>query len=87
MGGYHWTEIVVEPALIYLFVVFAVLVPVVSLHFYLVFPRINPIFERNRRATYAALYGVPAGFIAASGGACTAGASFEDSGWAEAEAG
>ena len=50
MGGYHWTEIVVEPVLIYLFAVFAVFVPVVSLHFYLVFPRINPIFERHRRA-------------------------------------
>ncbi len=39
MGGYHWTEIVVEPALIYRFAAFAALVPVVSLHFYLVFPR------------------------------------------------
>ncbi len=65
MGGYHWTEIVVEPLLIYLFVVFVVLVPVVSLHFYLVFPRINPIFGRNRWAIVAALYGVPLGFIAA----------------------
>ena len=42
MGGYHWTEIVVEPVLIYPFAVFAVFVPVVSLHFYLVFPRPNP---------------------------------------------
>ena len=65
MGGYHWTEIIIEPALIYLFVVFVVFVPVVSLHFYLVFPRLNPTFERNRRATYAALYGVPCAFVAA----------------------
>ena len=65
MGGYHWTEIVIEPILIYLFVVFVVFVPVVSLHFYLVFPRLNPTFERNRRATYAALYGLPVAFTAA----------------------
>ena len=38
MGGYHWTEIVFQPALIYLFALFAVFVPVVNLHFYLVFP-------------------------------------------------
>ena len=65
MGGYHWTEIIIEPVLIYAFAVFAVLVPVVSLHFYLVFPRVNPIFDRNRRAVYAALYGLPAAFAAA----------------------
>ncbi len=65
MGGYHWTEIVVEQALIYPFVIFALLVPVVSLHFYLVFPRINPIFETHRRAVYAALYGIPSAFAVA----------------------
>ena len=43
MGGYHWTEIVAEPLLIYPFALFAVFVPVVNLHFYLVFPRANPI--------------------------------------------
>ena len=49
MGGYHWTEIVVAPALIYPFASFAVFVPVVSLHFYLVFPRTNPVSGRHRR--------------------------------------
>ena len=43
MGGYHWTEIVTEPLLIYPFALFAVFVPVVNLHFFLVFPRANPI--------------------------------------------
>ncbi len=33
MGGYHWTEIVAEPVLIYLFALFALFVPVVNLHF------------------------------------------------------
>ena len=42
MGGYHWTEIVAEPGLIYPFALFAVFVPVVNLHFFLVFPRPNP---------------------------------------------
>ena len=49
MGGYHWTEIVVRPALIYPFVFFALLVPVVNLHFFLVFPRQNPVLLRHRR--------------------------------------
>jgi len=65
IGGYHWTEIVVEQALIYPFVVFALLVPVVSLHFYLVFPRINPVFQAHRRAICAVLYGVPLVFLLA----------------------
>jgi transcriptional regulator with GAF, ATPase, and Fis domain len=64
MGGYHWTEVIVEPVLIYLFAAFAVFVPVVSLHFYLVFPRTNPIFERHRKSVLSALYGVPTVFIA-----------------------
>jgi transcriptional regulator with GAF, ATPase, and Fis domain len=65
MGGYHWTEIVVEPALIYPFVIFALYVPVVSLHFYLAFPRLNPIFRDHRRAICVALYGVPLVFTVA----------------------
>ena len=49
MGGYHWTEIVTEPLLIYPFALFAVFVPVVNLHFFLVFPRANPILQKRRR--------------------------------------
>jgi len=65
MGGYHWTEIVVAPQLIYPFAFFAVFVPVVSLHFYLVFPRENPVLLRYRRAVLAALYGVPTIYLLA----------------------
>ncbi len=65
MGGYHWTEIVVEPALIYPFAAFAIFVPVVSLHFYLVFPRLNPIFAAYRRWVLATLYGIPSVYLAA----------------------
>ncbi|MGD0043438.1 MAG: hypothetical protein ABSE84_24040, partial [Isosphaeraceae bacterium] len=65
MGGYHWTEIVVRPALIYPFVFFALLVPVVNLHFFLVFPRQNPVFLRHRRLVLIVLYGIPVVFLAA----------------------
>ena len=69
MGGYHWTEIVVEPLLIYPFAAFAVFVPVVSLHFYLVFPRTNPILERHPRLVLGVLYGVPSAYLAGLWGA------------------
>ncbi|WP_206108070.1 sigma 54-interacting transcriptional regulator [Paludisphaera soli] len=65
MGGYHWTEIVGRPSLIYPFVLFALLVPTVNLHFYLVFPRPNPLMLLHRRWVLAVLYGVPAAFLAA----------------------
>jgi DNA-binding NtrC family response regulator len=59
MGGYHWTQIVVHPPLIYLFAAFAVFVPVLSLRFYLVFPRTTPFFARHRRPLLAVLHAVP----------------------------
>jgi transcriptional regulator with GAF, ATPase, and Fis domain len=65
MGGYHWTEIVVRPALIYPFVFFALLVPVVNLHFFLVFPRQNPVLLGHRRTVLMLLYGIPLFFLAA----------------------
>ncbi|MDR3635686.1 MAG: sigma 54-interacting transcriptional regulator [Isosphaeraceae bacterium] len=64
MGGYHWTEIVIEPVLIYGFAAFAVFVPIVSLHFYLVFPRPNPVLARYRLAVLGVLYGVPFVYLA-----------------------
>ena len=39
MGGYHWARIATQPALLLVFMVCSVFLPVVSLHFYLVFPR------------------------------------------------
>jgi transcriptional regulator with GAF, ATPase, and Fis domain len=64
MGGYHWTEIVLRPGLIYPFAFFALAVPAVNLHFFLVFPRKNPILLGHRRAVLTALYGIPAVFLA-----------------------
>jgi DNA-binding NtrC family response regulator len=58
MGGYHWTEIVGEPLLIYPFVIFAVFVPAVSLHFALVFPRPNPLYLLRRRLVLGTIYGL-----------------------------
>ncbi len=57
MGGYHWSEIVVSRPLIFLFPLLAMLLPVVSLHFYLVFPRPNPLLLLYRRLVLAAIYG------------------------------
>ena len=64
MGGYHWTEIVVEPLLIYPFALFAIFVPVLSLHFYLVFPRKNPTLAAHPTLVWSLLYGIPATFLA-----------------------
>src|SRR5262249_30951241 len=65
MGGYHWTEIVIEPFLIYLFALFAVFLPVVILHFYLVFPRVHPILVRHRRLVLGVLYGGSSAYLLA----------------------
>ena len=65
MGGYHWTEIVAHELLIYPFVAFAVFVPVVSLHFALVFPRPNPTYLLHRRLVLGLVYGLAAVDVAA----------------------
>ena len=59
IGGYHWTHIVIEPALNIVFMTCAVLLPVASLHFYLVFPRKKVWLERYPRRILAAVYGIP----------------------------
>jgi transcriptional regulator with GAF, ATPase, and Fis domain len=65
MGGYHWTEIVIDPLLIYLFALFAVFVPVVNLHFFLVFPRANPVLVRRGWWVLGALYGISTVYLGA----------------------
>jgi transcriptional regulator with GAF, ATPase, and Fis domain len=59
MGGYHWLRIATNPPLSAIFMICAVLLPVVSLHFYLVFPKPKPFLERHPRWTLGLLYGVP----------------------------
>jgi transcriptional regulator with GAF, ATPase, and Fis domain len=59
VGGYHWSLIATSPVLLVVFIICAVLLPVASLHFYLVFPRKKPWLERYPRRTLAAIYGIP----------------------------
>src|ERR1051325_2041988 len=59
MGGYHWTHIVTHPVFMIVFMICAVLLPVASLHFYLVFPHKKAWLEANPRRTLAAVYGLP----------------------------
>ena len=67
MGGYHWARIAGQPALVLVFMVCAVLLPAVSLHFYLVFPRPKAFLERSPRWTLLAIYSPPLGFLVALG--------------------
>lgn len=63
MGGYHWSRIVTQPVLIVVFMICSVLLPAVSLHFYLVFPRPKVILDRAPRRVLLALYGPPSFFL------------------------
>jgi len=59
IGGYHWTHIVAYPVLNIIFMTCAVLLPVASLHFYLVFPRPKAWLEEYPGSILTAVYGVP----------------------------
>src|SRR5262249_7712539 len=63
MGGYHWMRIVTQPVLLLVFMVCGVLLPAVSLHFYLTFPRPKAFLERHPRGTLLTLYGIPTAFL------------------------
>jgi transcriptional regulator with GAF, ATPase, and Fis domain len=64
MGGYHWNHIANQPVFLLVFMICAVLLPVVSLHFYFVFPRKKPILLRHPVWTLGAIYGLPLLFLA-----------------------
>jgi transcriptional regulator with GAF, ATPase, and Fis domain len=64
MGGYHWTHIATQPWMLVVFMVCAVLLPAVSLHFFLIFPRRKRFHEAAPRLTLSAVYGVPLLFLA-----------------------
>src|SRR5262249_36561782 len=63
MGGYHWTRIASDPKLILVFMLCAVLLPAVLLHFYLVFPTPKPTLLRRPFTTLCAIYTVPVCFL------------------------
>jgi transcriptional regulator with GAF, ATPase, and Fis domain len=64
VGGYHWTRIATHPTLLLVFMVCGVLLPAVSLHFYLVFPRPKEILLRRPGWTLAGNYALPLAFLA-----------------------
>jgi transcriptional regulator with GAF, ATPase, and Fis domain len=63
IGGYHWWRIVMQPTLLLVFIVAALMLPAVSLHFYLLFPRAKPFLERSPRLSLAVIYGPPVFFL------------------------
>jgi transcriptional regulator with PAS, ATPase and Fis domain len=63
MGGYHWARIAARPSLLVVFMICGVLLPAVSLHFYLIFPRPKPVVQRAPRPVLAIIYGVPLTFL------------------------
>jgi transcriptional regulator with GAF, ATPase, and Fis domain len=65
MGGYHWARIATQPALLLVFMVCGVLLPAVSLHFYLLFPKPRGFLLRYPLRTLLVLYGPPLAFLAA----------------------
>lgn len=64
MGGYHWLQIVTQPALLLVFMASSVLMPAVTLHFYLLFPRPRNLYLRGRRPILGLIYGLPLVFLA-----------------------
>jgi len=62
MGGYHWSHIATQPSLLLVFMVCAVLLPVVSLHFYLLFPKKNAGWGRTRSSPWRSSTGPPSCF-------------------------
>src|SRR5436305_11982351 len=60
MGGYHWSRIVTQPVLLVGFMVCSLLLPAVSLHFYLLFPRPKQLLERRPFLVLGAIYLPPA---------------------------
>ncbi len=63
MGGYHWTRILTQPVLLLVFMVCSVLLPAVTLHFYLIFPQPKRFVERRPGLALLAVYGPPLVFL------------------------
>jgi transcriptional regulator with GAF, ATPase, and Fis domain len=63
IGGYHWWQVLTQPPLLVIFMVCSVLLPAVSLHFYLVFPRPKAILLRRPLLWHLLIYGPPLIFL------------------------
>jgi transcriptional regulator with GAF, ATPase, and Fis domain len=64
MGGYHWTRIATQPLLLFVFMTCGVMLPAVSLHFYLLFPKPKAILQRHSWKMLVLIYGIPSAFLA-----------------------
>ena len=62
-GGYHWSQLANHPVYILGFMFAGVLMPALALHFYLVFPRPNPLLLRYPRRIQWVMYGIPVVFL------------------------
>ena len=60
VGGFHWWLVAGSPWLNTPFVLCGVLLPVVSLHFFLAYPRPRPPLSTHPRLTLSIGYGIPA---------------------------
>jgi len=65
MGGYHWWRIVPAPVLLLVFMVAGVMLPAVTLHFYMLFPRPKEFLVRRPGWARLVIYGVPLLFLLA----------------------
>jgi len=63
MGGYHWPYIATNYVLLLVFDVCAIMLPAVSLHFYLMFPRKKRWLQRRPRLALAVIYGPSVVFL------------------------
>jgi transcriptional regulator with GAF, ATPase, and Fis domain len=63
MGGYHWSQIVTRPPLLVVYMVCAVLLPAVSLHFYQIFPRPKRWLAAHPARTMVLTYGPSVAFL------------------------
>lgn len=62
IGAYHWDHISNRPPLVVFFIFWAVFLPAVTLHFYLVFPRQKSSLQ-HKWLTLALIYGLPTLFL------------------------
>jgi len=63
IGGYNWGRILTQPVLLGVFMACSLLLPAVSLHFYLLFPRPKALLQRHPRAVALAIYTPPLVFL------------------------
>lgn len=64
MAGYHWVRICTQPVLTTIYIVCAVMLPSVHLHFFLTYPTPKPLTRLRPGLTWLAVYGLPTLFAA-----------------------